>query len=68
MLHILDFIRGFTSEAATAFPSHTTAVVPHLVITDLTVCISPPSTCELVPRVWHRVEKDLHLYTSMQSA
>lgn len=68
MLHILDLIRGLTFEAATAFPSHTTAVVPHPVITDLTVCISPPSTCELDPRVWHRVEKDLYLYTSKQSA
>jgi len=28
----------------------------------------PPSTCELDPRIWHRVEKDLYLYTSQQSA
>lgn len=32
------------------------------------MCISPPSTCELDPRVWHRVEKDFYLYTSKQSA
>jgi hypothetical protein len=48
------------------------AVVPHPVVTDLTVCIfSPtvsPSTCELDPRVWHRIEKELCLYTSQQSA
>ncbi|KAM7209849.1 Metallo-dependent phosphatase [Rhypophila decipiens] len=28
----------------------------------------PPSTCELDPRIWHRIEKDLYLYTSQQSA
>lgn len=46
--------------------------VAHQVVTDLTVCIFsstvPPPTCELDPRVWHRVEKDLYLYTSQQSA
>lgn len=69
MLHILDLFRGFPSKAATASPSHTTAVVvPHPVVTDLTICISPPSTCELDPRVWHRVEKDLYLYESEQRA
>ncbi|KAI9742475.1 MAG: purple acid phosphatase [Claussenomyces sp. TS43310] len=38
---------------------------------DLTVCISPtvsPSTCELDPRKWHRIEKELYQYTSQQSA
>jgi hypothetical protein len=48
------------------------AVVAHLVVTDLTVCIfSPivsPSTCELDPRIWHRIEKELYLYISQQSA
>jgi len=48
------------------------AVVPHPVVTDLTVRIFsptvPPSTCELDPRIWHRIEKDLYLYTSQQSA
>lgn len=53
---------------ARAPPFNTTADVPHPVITDLTVCVSPPSICELDPRVWHRVEKDLYLYTSTQSA
>ena len=42
---------------------HTTAVVAHLVVTDLTV-----STCELDSRIWHRIDKDLRLYTSEQSA
>ena len=68
MLHMLDFPRVFPSEAATASPSYTTADVPHPVITDLTVCFSPPSTRKLNPCVWHRVEKDLYLYTSKQSA
>lgn len=27
-----------------------------------------PSTCELNPRVWHRIEKELYLYTSQHSA
>ncbi|KAK0713404.1 Metallo-dependent phosphatase-like protein [Lasiosphaeria miniovina] len=48
------------------------AFVPHPVVTDLTVCVfSPtvsPSTCKLDPRIWHRVEKDLYLYTCQQSA
>lgn len=68
MLHILDFLGGFLSKAATSTTSHTMAVLPHPVVTDLTVCISPPSTCELDPRTWHRVEKDLYQYTSTQSA
>ncbi|KAK2805976.1 hypothetical protein FQN50_005991 [Emmonsiellopsis sp. PD_5] len=56
---------------ATSTP-HVTAAVANPVVTDLTVCIfSPtesPSTCELDPRIWHRLEKDLYLYTSEQSA
>lgn len=39
---------------------------------DLTVCIFSstvsPSTCELDPRIWHRIEKELYLYTYKQSA
>jgi hypothetical protein len=58
--------------AATPLTSHTTAVVAHPVVTDLEVCIfsrtgSPPA-CKLDPRIWHRVEKDLYLYKSQQSA
>lgn len=46
-------------------------VVAHTVVTDLTVCFFPPtvspSTCELDRRIWHRIEKELYLYTSQQS-
>ena len=39
---------------------------------NLTVCIFSPtvpsSICELNPRIWHRIEKDLYLYTSKQRA
>ncbi|KAK4068500.1 hypothetical protein Purlil1_13796 [Purpureocillium lilacinum] len=52
--------------------SHPTAVVPHPVVTDLTICIfSPivsPPTCEPDPRIWHRIEKELYLHTSQQNA
>lgn len=48
------------------------AVVPHPVVTDLTICILsptvPPPTCELDPRKWYRIERELYLYTSRQSA
>ncbi|KAI9708265.1 MAG: purple acid phosphatase [Chrysothrix sp. TS-e1954] len=72
MLGTLDIFGAFSTKAATAPAFNTTAVNPHPVVTDLTICIvSPiasPSTCELDPRIWHRVEKDLYLYTSQQSA
>jgi hypothetical protein len=49
-----------------------TAVAAHPIVTDLTVCFFAPtaasSTVELDPRVWHRVQKDLYLYTSQKSA
>jgi hypothetical protein len=51
---------------------NTPDAVTQSVVTDLTICIfspdAPPSTCELNPRIWHRIEKDLYLYTSLQSA
>lgn len=51
---------------------HATVVIPRRVITDLTIRTFAPtassSTCELDPRIWHRIEKDLYLYTSQQSA
>jgi hypothetical protein len=69
---MLRALGGFLSKTATSSTPHTTAVVAHPVIMDLTVCISPtvpPSTCELDPRIWwHRIEKDLYQYTSQQSA
>ncbi|CZS92384.1 related to DCR2 Dosage-dependent positive regulator of the G1/S phase transition by controlling the timing of START [Rhynchosporium agropyri] len=44
------------------------AVVAHPVVTDLTARISSstgsPSTCDLDTRIWHRVEKELYLFTS----
>ncbi|KAK2021892.1 Metallo-dependent phosphatase [Colletotrichum zoysiae] len=46
-------------------------VVRHQVVTDLTVLISsttPPSSCESGPRKWHRIEKDLYIHKSQQSA
>jgi Calcineurin-like phosphoesterase len=58
------------SEASTT--PRATVVVAHPVVTDVTVRIfSPtvfPSTCELDPQIWHRIEKELYLYTSQQSA
>lgn len=44
------------------------AAVSHPVITDLNVRSSPPSTSKSSPNVWHRVEKDLYLYTSKSNA
>ena len=43
--------------------AETAAVDTHRVVTDLTI-----STTKLDPRIWHRIEKDLHLCTSEQSA
>jgi hypothetical protein len=67
-----DCISSTTCNASTSSASRTTAVVAHPVVTDLTVCTFSPtvplSTCELDPRIWHRVEKDLYLHTSQQSA
>jgi hypothetical protein len=72
MLRTLDFWKLFPSKASTSSISHTTAVFAHPVVTDLTVCIFsatvPPSSCELDPRIWHRVEKDLYLHTSYQQS
>ena len=72
MLRTLEFCGVLSSKAATSTTSHTTTVVAQRVVTDLTVCIFsptfPPSTCKLDPRIWHRVEKDLFLYTSQQCA
>ncbi|KIV98343.1 hypothetical protein, variant, partial [Verruconis gallopava] len=68
----LQFFGRSFSKMASSSTSHTTAVIAHQVITDLTVRlfspIHPLSTSELDPHVWHRVEKDLYLYTSCQSA
>jgi Calcineurin-like phosphoesterase len=54
------------------FPSNMAVVVAHPVVTDLTVCIFSPtvphSTSDLDPRKWHRIEKDLYLYSSQHRA
>ena len=72
MLRTLQFFGGVSANATTSSSPHHSAVVAHPAVTDLTVCIFsptvPPSTCELNPRIWHRVEKDLYLYTSQQRA
>ena len=72
MLRALEFLGVFPSKTATSSTPYIMAVVAHLVVTDLTVCIfSPivsPSTYELDPRIWHRIEKELYLYKSQQSA
>jgi hypothetical protein len=71
MPRTLERFGVFPSKTATSSTAYTTAVVAHPVVTDLTVCIfSPtvsPSTCKLDPK-WHRIEKELYLYTSQQSA
>lgn len=61
-----------SQETGASSTPHTTAIVSYPIVTDLTVCIFStsvsPSTCELDTRIWHRIEKDLYLYTSQQSA
>jgi hypothetical protein len=72
MLRALDFLGVFPSKTATPSTNHSTAVVARPVVTDLTIrIVSPaisPSICELDPQKWHRIEKELYLYTSQQSA
>ncbi|KIW20354.1 hypothetical protein PV08_00929 [Exophiala spinifera] len=49
-----------------------TTTLTFQVVTDLTICVLSPtdslSTCELNPVIWHRIEKELYLHTSQQSA
>ena len=70
MLPGLEF-RGVLPSKMTSI-SHTTAVVANPVVTDVTVHMFPPtvspSTCKLDPRIWYRIEKELYLHTSQQSA
>lgn len=55
MLRTLEFFRVFPSKVAISSTSYTTAVITHLVVTDLTVYIFspivPPSTYKLDPRI-----------------
>ncbi len=72
MLRALEIFKAFPSKAAISFNSHPMAVFVRPVVTDLRVCIFsatvPLSTCDLNPRIWHRIEKDLYLYATQQSA
>jgi hypothetical protein len=72
MLSALEFSKISPSKIGTLSTPYTNAILAHPVVTDLTVCIlSPtvsPSTCELDPQLWHRIEKQLYLHTSQQSA
>lgn len=69
MLHTPERFEALPSKTA---PSPITNTTAHPVVTDLTISIfssadSPP-TCELDPHKWHRIEKELYLHTSQQSA
>jgi hypothetical protein len=74
IIHALKFLGVFPSKTTTSSTPHTTAVVANPVVTDLrcifSPTVSPPSTCDLDPRKWHRIEKDLYQYNpkSQQSA
>jgi len=72
MIRALEFLGVIHSKTAMPSTPCTTAVVAHPVVTDLTVRISSPtvssSARELDPQIWHRIEKELSLYTSLQSA
>ena len=69
--------RDFTKKNVPRLPSNPSAnaamSITHAqaVVKDLTICIFstvPPSIFESDSRTWHRIEKDLHLYTSQESA
>ena len=72
MLRTLGSFGFLPSKTATSSTPHTTAIVAHPVVTDLTIHIFSPtvshSTCELDPRIWHRIEKELYLDASQQRA
>ncbi|OBT79998.1 hypothetical protein VF21_01107 [Pseudogymnoascus sp. 05NY08] len=57
------------SDSFGAFLSnHDMAVASHLVVTDLNVIVSPTAAPPTSDPKWHRIEKDLYLHTSQQSA
>ncbi|KAF2726849.1 Metallo-dependent phosphatase [Polyplosphaeria fusca] len=72
MHRVLELLELRPPKTTTSSIPYATAVVAHPVVTDLTICVfSPtvsPSTCELDSRIWHRIEKELYLHTSQQSA
>ncbi|KAI1576222.1 Calcineurin-like phosphoesterase [Pyrenophora tritici-repentis] len=57
---------------ATPPTPYITTAVAHPVVTDLTIRIvsprDPPSTPETNPPIWHRIEKELYLHKSRQTA
>jgi hypothetical protein len=57
--------------AVPSFTPHTTAVIAHPLVTDLTICVISStgalSTGKLGPR-WRLINKDLHQYTDKQTA
>lgn len=61
-----DHLEDPRSKQATSFNSHAAADIAQLVVTDLTT--DPPCTGDLDQREWHRIEKDLYLYTSPQQS
>jgi hypothetical protein len=67
MLRVLDILGAFRSKTATPSTPRITTV-----ITDLTICTfsqsSSPFACKLDPIIWHRVEKELYLHKSRQTA
>lgn len=72
MFVILGVLKHSLSKTATSSIANTMAVVAHPIVTDLTISIfSPtdsPPTCELDTQKWHRIEKELYLHTSRQTA
>ncbi|KIW21819.1 hypothetical protein, variant, partial [Cladophialophora immunda] len=72
---IVDFLAVMPRalELPEDFSSKTpTSSTVHSVVTDLTIRFSPsnvpPSSCELDPRKWRRIEKELYQYTSLTTA
>lgn len=59
-------------QATASSTASSRADVYRAVVTDLTVCFFPPtvspSDCKLDPRKWYRIEKDLYLHTSQETA
>ncbi|KAF2648855.1 Metallo-dependent phosphatase [Lophiostoma macrostomum CBS 122681] len=70
MRRVLELSGAVPRATASSSTPSTTALLAHPVVTDVTIHILSPtvSTCELNPWIWHRIEKDLYLYTSQQSA
>ena len=70
ILRSLQFLGVSPFDMTVSSTPHTTAAIAYPVVTDITVRIFSgfPSSCDLDPQIWHRLEKDLYLHTSHQSA